>query len=135
MMEMQAWPAMTGCRRSAPMSGKPSMCVDRVYAPGDRIILSGGAHWQTQTDQAPHAGEGCLPADSMIRPVPAGEHRQADPPGAFEMLRPVIPSRAMREEIRAVRHIALTRIAFGFRNFHNFRARILWSANPACPNI
>ncbi|MBR3020065.1 MAG: transposase [Clostridia bacterium] len=26
-------------------------------------------------------------------------------------------------------------IAFGFRNFHNFRARILWSANPAYPSI
>jgi transposase len=29
----------------------------------------------------------------------------------------------------------LKRIAFGFRNFHNFRARILLSANPAYPNI
>ena len=29
----------------------------------------------------------------------------------------------------------LKRIAFGFRNFTNFRARILWSANPAYPNI
>ena len=29
----------------------------------------------------------------------------------------------------------LKRIAFGFRNFHNFRARILLSANPAHPNI
>ena len=29
----------------------------------------------------------------------------------------------------------LKRIAFGFRNFYNFRARILLSANPAHPNI
>jgi len=29
----------------------------------------------------------------------------------------------------------LKRVAFGFRNFHNFRARILLSANPAYPNI
>ena len=29
----------------------------------------------------------------------------------------------------------LKRIAFGFRNFTNFRARILWAAKPADPNI
>ena len=29
----------------------------------------------------------------------------------------------------------LKRIAFGFRNFQNFRARILLAANPVHPNI
>ena len=30
---------------------------------------------------------------------------------------------------------ALKRVAFGFRNFSNFRARILQAANPAHPNF
>ena len=84
------------------------LCVDRAYAPGDRIVLSGGAHLWVQMDQALPAGEVYLPSGRMAWPVPAGEHRLAYPPGAFEARRHVISARVLeQEEIRAVRNIAL----------------------------
>ena len=51
------------------------LSVDRVYQPGDRILISGPAHLTVQMDQALPAGEIFLPRGRMTWTVPAGEHR------------------------------------------------------------
>ncbi len=84
------------------------LCADRVYQPGDRIVITGPKHLWTQMDQALPGGEVYLPHGKMTWTVPAGEHRLAYAPGAFEAGRHIISARAMtREEIASRRNLAL----------------------------
>ncbi len=83
------------------------LCVDRVYQPGDQIVLSGARHLFVQMDQGMPAGEIFLPQGKMTWNVPAGEHRFAYAPGIFAAQRHVISARMMSEdEIAARRNIA-----------------------------
>ena len=83
------------------------LCVDRVYQPGDQIILSGAKHLSVQMDQGMPGGEIFLPEGEMTWNVPAGEHRLAYAPGIFEAQRHVISARMLSEdEIAARRNIA-----------------------------
>ena len=108
MIEIQVWTSEGRMLAQCAHEREALLCVDRVYEPGDRIVLSGGAHLWVQMDQALPAGEVYMPAGSLTWLVPAGEHRLAYPPGAFDTRRHVISARAMEEEeIRAVRNIAL----------------------------
>ena len=71
------------------------LSVDRVYQPGDRILVSGARHLRVQMDQALPAGEVFLPGESMTWPVPCGEHRLAYAPGLFEAPRHIIAVAAL----------------------------------------
>ena len=83
------------------------LCVDRVYQPGDQIILSGAKHLYVQMDQGMPGGEVFLPEGKMTWNVPAGEHRLAYAPGIFEAARHVISARMLSEyETAARRNIA-----------------------------
>ena len=53
------------------------VCVDRVYQPGDVILIAGASHLRVQMDQSLPAGEVFLPEQRMTWSVPAGEHRLA----------------------------------------------------------
>ena len=79
------------------------LCVDRVYQPGDRIIVIGADHVWFQADQALPGGEVYLPNEKMTWTVPAGEHRLAYAPGIFEAPRHVISARAMTGQETALR--------------------------------
>ncbi|MBR6186602.1 MAG: carbohydrate-binding protein [Clostridia bacterium] len=83
------------------------LCADRVYQPGDQIIISGAKHLSVQMDQAMPSGEIFLPKEKMTWNVPAGEHRLAYAPGIFEAKRHVISARALsKDEIAARRNLA-----------------------------
>ena len=83
------------------------LSVDRVYQPGDRILISGAAHLRVQMDQALPAGEVFLPREEMTWTVPCGEHRLAYAPGLFEAPRHIIAVAALRkEELSAVRNLS-----------------------------
>ena len=83
------------------------LSVDRVYQPGDRILISGAAHLRVQMDQALPAGEVFLPREEMTWAVPCGEHRLAYAPGLFEAPRHIIAVAALRkEELSAVRNLS-----------------------------
>ncbi len=83
------------------------LCVDRVYQPGDAILLSGARHLWVQMDAALQPGEVYLPNGCMTWAVPAGEHRLAYCPGAFEAGRHTITARVMTDaEVSARRNIA-----------------------------
>ena len=73
------------------------LSVDRVYEPGDVILISGAAHLCVQMDQSLPSGEIFLPEGKMTWPVPAGEHRLAYAPGLFEAPRHIISARRMPE--------------------------------------
>ena len=73
------------------------LSVDRVYQPGDRILISGAAHLRVQMDQALPAGEVFLPREEMTWTVPCGEHRLAYAPGLFEAPRHIIAVAALRK--------------------------------------
>ena len=82
------------------------LCVDRVYQPGDQIILSGAKHLHVQMDQGMPDGEIFLPQEKMTWNVPAGEHRLAYAPGIFEAERHTVSARVMTEdEIAARRNV------------------------------
>ncbi len=84
------------------------LSVDRAYEPGDAIVISGPAHLVVRMDQALPAGEVYLPSGRMHWRVPAGEHRLAYPPAAFEAPRHIIFARAMEEgEAARTRNLAL----------------------------
>ena len=84
------------------------LCVDRAYAPGDVIRISGEAHLEVRMDQSLPAGEVYLPSGCMTWPVPAGEHRLAYAPGTFEAPRHVVFARVLREEeLTRTRNLAL----------------------------
>ena len=85
-----------------------SLCVSRSYEAGDVImIFSDQKHLIFQPDAAILPGEVYLPGGSMAWPVPAGEHRLAYPPHAFECEKHLISTRAMTaDEVKADRNIA-----------------------------
>ena len=84
------------------------LSVDRVYQPGDRILISGPAHLSVQMDQALPAGEVFLPLGRMTWTVPAGEHRLAYAPGTFEAPRHIIRAAVVPEHcLRVSRNLAL----------------------------
>ena len=74
------------------------LSVNRVYEPGDRILIAGAQHLQVQMDQALPSGEVFLPEEKMTWPVPFGEHRLAYAPGLFEAPRHIISVRIVPEE-------------------------------------
>ena len=83
------------------------LSVDRVYQPGDLIRISGPAHLRVQMDQALPAGEVFLPAGRITWPVPAGEHRLAYAPGAFDAPRHIVFASVIPEsELRLSRNLA-----------------------------
>ena len=93
---------------SAEHQEEAMLCVDRVYQPGDRLIIEGAKHLWVQMDQSISGAFVYAPEGVMDWPVPAGEHRLAYAPGIFEAPRHVITARAMTEaEIAAPRNIAL----------------------------
>ena len=71
------------------------LSVDRVYQPGDVVIISGQKHLMVQLDQALPAGEVFLPDGSMTWPVPSGEHRLTYAPGLFDAPRHLILAKAI----------------------------------------
>ncbi len=83
------------------------LSVDRVYEPGDRILISGAKHLQVQMDQALPFGEVFLPEEKMTWPVPVGEHRLAYALGLFESPRHIISVRSLPEkELSALRNLS-----------------------------
>ncbi len=74
------------------------LSVDRVYQPGDRVVISGARHLRVQMDQALPWGEVFLPAERMTWTVPAGEHRLAYAPGLFEAPRHIISAAFISEK-------------------------------------
>lgn len=82
--------------------------IDRVYAPGDAIeITSDDKHLWVQLDTSILPGEVYLPDGRMTWRVPAGEHRLAYSPLAFEAGRHLVTARSMcPEEIAARRNVA-----------------------------
>lgn len=85
------------------------LCVDRVYRPGDYVeMISDHQHIWARLDAALLPGEVYLPNGRMTWVVPAGEHRLAYMPGAFEQRRHIIEARVMTDaEILARRNLAL----------------------------
>ena len=93
---------------SAEHSEEVWLSVDRVYQPGDVIRVSGAQHLVVRMDQALPSGEVFLPSGTMTWPVPAGEHRLAYAPGAFDAPRHIIFARIMRkDELARSRNLAL----------------------------
>ncbi len=82
--------------------------IDRAYQVGDVIELTADSqHLFVQMDAALQPGEVYLPSGTMTWAVPAGEHRLAYAPGAFEAPRHAISARIMPEtEVAARRNIA-----------------------------
>ena len=82
--------------------------VDRVYQPGDVIVIESDApHLIVQMDAAILPGEVYLPAGRMTWPVPCGEHRLAYSPAAFTGARHIVTARAMTQgETAARRNLA-----------------------------
>lgn len=82
--------------------------VDRVYEEGDYIeITSDEKHLWIQMEASILPGEVYLPEGRMTWRVPAGEHRLAYYPAAFQGGRNIITARVMTaEEIAARRNIA-----------------------------
>ncbi|MBR4082510.1 MAG: carbohydrate-binding protein [Clostridia bacterium] len=82
--------------------------VDRVYEDGDYIeILSDEKHLIVQMDATILPGETYLPEGRMTWRVPAGEHRLAYCPVAFQGPRHIVTARVMTaEEIGGRRNIA-----------------------------
>ena len=82
--------------------------IDRSYEEGDYIeITSESKHLQVQMDATILPGEVYLPEGRMTWRVPAGEHRLAYCPVAFQGPRHIVTARAMTEaEIAKRRNIA-----------------------------
>lgn len=76
---------------SAQSADDARLCIDRVYEDGDTVeILADEKHLCVQMDVTLLPGEVYLPNGHMTWRVPAGEHRLAYAPGAFEAKRHVI---------------------------------------------
>ena len=70
---------------SAQSAEDAHLCIDRVYEVGDTVeILADEKHLCVQMDVTLLPGEVYLPNGRMTWRVPAGEHRLAYAPGAFE---------------------------------------------------
>ena len=76
---------------SAQSADDARLCIDRAYEDGDTVeILADEKHLCVQMDVTLLPGEVYLPNGRMRWRVPAGEHRLAYAPGAFEAKRHVI---------------------------------------------
>ena len=83
------------------------LSVDRVYQPGDVVLVSGAAHLKIQMDQALPSGEVYLPEEKMTWTVPFGEHRLAYAPGLFEAPRHIIAAAVLPgDQLCRVRNLA-----------------------------
>lgn len=85
------------------------LCFDRDYEPGDLIEIDAGipCHLYIQPDASVLPGEVYLPKGRMTWVVPAGEHRLAYRPGAFEEARHIVQARRLgEEELAAHRNLA-----------------------------
>lgn len=93
---------------SAQSADDARLCIDRAYEDGDTVeILADEKHLCVQMDVTLLPGEVYLPNGRMTWRIPAGEHRLAYAPGAFEAKRHVITARPMTtEEINGRRDIA-----------------------------
>lgn len=84
---------------SAQSADDARLCIDRVYEDGDTVeILADEKHLCVQMDVTLLPGEVYLPNGRMTWRIPAGEHRLAYAPGAFEAKRHVITARPMTAE-------------------------------------
>ena len=80
----------------AQMREQAMLAVERVYEDGDTVeIISESKHLRVQMDVAILPGEVYLPEGRMTWKVPAGEHRLAYSPAAFEGGKHLITGRAM----------------------------------------
>ncbi len=84
------------------------LCIDRAYEDGDYIeIVSSEKHLWVQMDATILPGEVYLPHGRMTWRVPAGEHRLAYCPVAFQGPRHIVTARTMTdEEVASRRNIA-----------------------------
>ena len=73
------------------------LSVDRVYQPGDTVVISGQRHLRVRLDQALPDGEVFLPNGTMTWTVPSGEHRLAYAPGLFDAPRHLILAKDVTE--------------------------------------
>ncbi|MBQ9290386.1 MAG: carbohydrate-binding protein [Clostridia bacterium] len=90
------------------------MAVERTYAPGDCLEVTGAEHLIVQMDQTLTEGEVYAPKKCMTYRIPFGPERSAYPPYAFEGEKHVVRVREMTDdEIRAHRPIS--------RNPHDLR--------------
>ena len=107
MIRIEAKDAAVNLLAAASHETEAMLCLDRAYKPGDRIEISGACHLYAQMDQALSPGEIYAPAGRMTWSVPAGEHRLAYAPGAFEARRHVITARALEAaEVSSYRNLA-----------------------------
>ena len=102
MIRIEAKDAAGNLLAAASHETEAMLCLDRVYNPGDRIEISGACRLHAQMDQALPSGEVYAPAGRMTWIVPAGEHRLAYAPGAFEAPRHIITARALEAGEAAV---------------------------------
>lgn len=94
---------------SAEGANEALLCLDRVYVPGDRIVIAaeGEKHLRVKMDTVIPEGEVFLPEGKMIWTVPTGEHRLGYCPHAFEAERHILSARVMtEEEVYSLRNIA-----------------------------
>lgn len=83
------------------------LSVDRVYRPGDRILVSGARHLRVRMDQSLPSGEVFLPEEKMTWAVPCGEHRLDYAPGLFDAPRHIVSAaRIPAEELSSVRCVS-----------------------------
>ena len=110
------------------------LCVDRVYKPGDHLVISGAKHLYVQLDQCLPGCAVYAPGRTMTWPVPFGEHRLAYAPGSFEAARHAVTVRALEaEEIQAYRNIACNPADLrGDTNFYPHCTANVETRNEAC---
>lgn len=86
-----------------------ALCLDRVWEPGDRIVIRAPekAHVMMQVDASMLCGEIYLPKGTATWRIPEGEHRLAYTPGLFEGKRHILSARLMTtEEVSSCRDLA-----------------------------
>ena len=87
------------------------LCLDRIYEPGDEIVIFSNEKpsWLLfQPDAAVTESAVYTPTGKLHWRIPREEHRLAYCPGAFSACRQIISVRTMKEEERkALRNIAL----------------------------
>ena len=110
------------------------LCLDRVYQPGDHLIIRGEKRLFARMDQCLPACEVFCPEGELTWPIPSGEHRLAYAPGSFEAPRHVITARALREdEIDEYRDLALDPADLrGDTNFYPHCTANVETRNEAC---
>ena len=108
MITITAYTAAGKVLASAAHPSEALLRIDRIYEAGDYVrIVSDEKHLIVQMDATILPGEVYLPRGEMTWRVPAGEHRLAYCPVAFQGPRHIVTARSMTaEEIAARRNIA-----------------------------